>query len=222
MSVEPADRPGVDDSDVAVRIARLAHKAGIALDRRQLEQLTIYLNVLQRWNRAINLTSLDVEALPDGALERLVFEPLLAASALTEPRGKWYDLGSGGGSPALPMKVAVPAVPLTMVESRSRKVAFLREAIRLMGLSQVDVVGLRIDRLAGQVAAQVASAVTIRAVRVDQDVVRTIRHLLSPSGQVVLFGVTAELLLAEGFRQIRTVNGVTILRRGVPRGTIRG
>ena len=44
------------------------------------------------------------------------------------------DVGSGGGSPAIPLKLAVPRLSLTMVEAKARKSAFLREAIRHLGL----------------------------------------------------------------------------------------
>ena len=43
------------------------------------------------------------------------------------------DIGSGGGSPAIPFKLAVPRLGLTMVEAKARKSAFLREAVRQLG-----------------------------------------------------------------------------------------
>lgn len=220
MSVEPADRAGSEPPDIAARIARMADRAGVSLDVRQLEQLSTYLNLLRRWNATINLTSLDLERLPPTALERLILEPLIAATLITTCDGVWYDFGSGGGSPALPLKVVLPCLPLTMVESRGRKVAFLRETVRQMGLSEAEVRSNRIDDLRTDVAEKSVQLITMRAVRIDSEVVRAVRHLLTSAGEVVLFGAGVEDMQRNGFMRVRTANGVTLLRSDVPRGTV--
>lgn len=222
MSVERANRAAFSDPGLAARIARLAESAGIVLDRHQLEQLAAYLNLLRRWNTTINLTSLDLENLPLSTVERLLLEPLTAATLIATTEGHWYDLGSGGGSPALPIKVARPDLALTMVESRGRKVAFLREAVRQMGLSDTEVCSTRIDELHTRPTKGIVQLITMRAVRIDADVVRAIRHMLSPSGEVVLFGADAAKLCAAGFTPIRSRNGITLLRSDVSRGTVAG
>lgn len=222
MLVEPTDPSPADGPDLSRRLARLGERAGVALGRRELEQLAIYLRTLKRWNHAINLTSLDLDALPDSALSRLVFEPLQAAAALGINHGTWYDFGSGSGSPALPLKLAVSGLSLTMVESRSRKVAFLRETVRLMELCDVDVWCGRVDELAGCRTPTTVDLITMRAIRVDAAVLRAIRHLLAPSGRVIAFGTAADHLCREGFTPTRIVDSVTILRRSVPRGTVAG
>ena len=51
----------------------------------------------------------------------------------------WFDIGSGGGSPAIPLKLARPTLPLPMVESKTRKAVFLREAVRALGLARREV-----------------------------------------------------------------------------------
>ncbi len=57
------------------------------------------------------------------------------------------DVGSGGGSPAIPLKLAVPRLRLTMVEAKARKSAFLREAVRHLGLEQRSVETARYEEL---------------------------------------------------------------------------
>lgn len=222
MSVERADRTASSNSDLTARIARLADGAGVVLDSRQLGQLVTYLDLLRHWNATINLTSLDLEDLPFATLERLILEPLVAATLVTTDRGPWYDLGTGGGSPALPIKVALPSLALTMVESRGRKVAFLREAVRHMGLSEAEVCAARIDELKDQLAKESVELFTIRAVRVDPNIVGTIQYLLAPSGEVVLFGRGVEDLRAARFTMVRSKGFVSLLRPDVPRGTIVG
>lgn len=219
MSVEPVDRTGSDLLDIAARIARMADRVGVSLDVRQLEQLSTYLNLLRRWNGTINLTSLDLDWLPPTALKRLILEPLIAATLITTRDGVWYDFGSGGGSPALPLKVALPGLPLTMVESRGRKVAFLRETVRQMGLPDAEVRSTRIEDLRIGVAEKSVHLITMRAVRIDSEVVRALRHLLTSAGEVVLFGAGVEELQINGFMPVHSADGVTLLRSDVPRGT---
>jgi 16S rRNA (guanine527-N7)-methyltransferase len=210
---------------LAVRIAQLAERAGIALARLQIDQLVSYLKLLRRWNAAMNLTALDVENLPAAALERLILEPLIAATLITTRAGAWFDLGSGGGSPALPLKVALPGLALTMIESRGRKAAFLRETVREMGLAGAEVLSVRIEALSRQVVEKSVQLVTMRGIRVDASVAGALRHLLAPLGEVVLFGTGVDELRAIGLTPARTANDVTLLRSSaldVPRGTSAG
>jgi len=87
--------------------------------------------------------------------------------------------GSGGGSPAIPFKLYKPAKLLVLVESKSRKAAFLREVARELHLAEVEVEVIRIEsiastyRLAGR-----ADRVTIRAVRLSEALFQTVRSLL--------------------------------------------
>ena len=73
------------------------------------DSLDAYYRLLARWNRTINLTALSLDPLADEALDRLFIEPLAAAPYIREaldvtPLSVWFDLGSGGGSPAIPLK----------------------------------------------------------------------------------------------------------------------
>jgi 16S rRNA (guanine527-N7)-methyltransferase len=96
-------------------------------------RLVTYFDLLFRWNQKINLTSLTNI---DEAIDRLLLEPVAAARELAHSPSI-IDLGSGGGSPAIPLALALSAPRLVMVESRSRKAAFLREAVRELGMNAV-------------------------------------------------------------------------------------
>ena len=115
-------------SDFHDRLTLRAWDAGLELTAEQSEQLETYYRLLVRWNQRINLTSLSLNPLTDEAMDRLLLEPLGTARFVRSERPVWFDLGSGGGSPAIPLKLARPASQLIMVESRARKAAFLREA----------------------------------------------------------------------------------------------
>jgi 16S rRNA (guanine527-N7)-methyltransferase len=157
----------------------------------EIGQIETYYRLLTRWNRTINLTALRLDAIADGTIDRLLIEPLAAARSVQDSPGRWIDLGSGGGSPAIPLKIVRPQLMLTMVEARERKAAFLREAARGLGLSGVDVLNERFEALPNHRPdfAGLYALVTVRAVRVDMSLVSLCRWLLAPGGRLFLFGV---------------------------------
>jgi len=100
----------------------------------ELDQVEAYFQLLVKWNRTINLTALPLEPVTDAALDRLFVGPLLSARLVPTSPHLWFDFGSGGGIPAVPMKILRPQATLTLIESRQRKAAFLREVVRELGL----------------------------------------------------------------------------------------
>jgi len=173
----------VDLRDIAEVLADRAAHAGIAVPEALTAQLTVYYQVLSHWNRKINLTSLSD---PDEAVDRLLLEPLAAAAHLPHDVDL-IDLGSGGGSPAVPLALAVHAPRLVMVESRVRKAAFLREVLREVGLHGV-VEARRFEDVAADAAYRAQfSLMSVRAVRLDSAAFSTIAELLQPHGCAALF-----------------------------------
>jgi 16S rRNA (guanine527-N7)-methyltransferase len=147
--------------------------------------LTAYYELLSRWNRKINLTGL-TEA--DEAIDRLLLEPLVAARYLPSASAQLMDIGSGGGSPAIPLKLATPGLSLTMVEVKARKSAFLREAIRQLELASTHVENARYEELLTRPELHDRhDAVSIRAVRVDPRALVTLQTFLRPRGTILLF-----------------------------------
>jgi 16S rRNA (guanine527-N7)-methyltransferase len=151
-----------------------------------LPPLERYYQLLARWNRRINLTSLELDEYPPATLDRLILEAVAAASAVASERGPWFDIGSGGGSPAIPLRLLHP-IPLTMVEPKGRKVAFLREAIRTLELGRVEVLPRLVQDL-GEEYREAADLVTVRAVRIDEPVLVGLKSLLRPAGRLLIFG----------------------------------
>jgi 16S rRNA (guanine527-N7)-methyltransferase len=183
------------------RLARRARRAKAPLTLAMLEPLEAYFRLLAKWNAKINLTSLPLDAPTDETFDRLLVEPLAAAPHLM--RGQmgartgvrppsdpivWLDLGSGGGSPAIPLLIARPTLKLTMIESKTRKAAFLREAIRVVGLSGATVMNERFEDVARSAEyASSADLLTVRAVNADAALFETAGRLLKDTGHVCLF-----------------------------------
>jgi len=170
-------------SDLGQRLAERAADEGLTVAEDLCERLVVYFELLQHWNRKINLTSL---ADSDEAIDRLLLEPVAAARVLAH-QARVADLGSGGGSPAIPLALALSTTGLLMVESRLRKCAFLREAAREVGLratvecARFEDVAVRADYMAG------FDLVSLRAIRHDEAALASAVALLRGGGVVALF-----------------------------------
>lgn len=175
--------------DFQRRLEQRTDAFGLGLTPSQLAGLERYYELLSRWSRKINLTALPLRGNPDRTLDRLFIEPLMAAASVEDVPHCWFDLGSGSGSPAIPLKIVRPHVRLTMVESRTRKAAFLREVIRALELKDADVRIARIEALPEEGGLRgKLDLITVRAVRIDEVLLACSAALLRPSGRLFLFG----------------------------------
>jgi 16S rRNA (guanine527-N7)-methyltransferase len=180
------------------RLLKRVKKAGLSVDPRLAEALAAYYFLLETWNRKVNLTAFVLADAPDEAIDRLLIEPLAAAKQIHGGHGHAHvnigarprvlDIGSGGGSPAIPLKLAIPGMTLRMVESKTRKSAFLREAVRQLGLADVEVDTARAEELLTKPDLHESEdVVTIRAVRVEHALVVKLQAFLRTGGRILLF-----------------------------------
>ena len=198
------------------RLARRARRAKAPVTIAMLDPLEAYYRLLMRWNAKINLTALPLDPPTDETFDRLLVEPLAAAPHLGRSSGgrpvsnpqDWFDLGSGGGSPAIPLLVALPPLRLTMIEAKERKATFLREALRVVGLaSRGSVVNERFEEAAeSDNFAHSADLITVRAVRTDAQLFATASQLLKARGRLFLFRPPHDAMPdPPGFTHISTV-----------------
>ena len=158
-------------------------EAGLTVNPELKSRLLTYYELLAKWNQKINLTALSE---PAAAIDRLLIEPLSAASDLPSA-APMADLGSGGGSPAIPLALALGAPWILMVESRSRKAAFLREAAREVNLNAV-VEAVRFEELAVTRRHDgTAGLVTMRAITPDNAALSLARQLSRKNAVVAVF-----------------------------------
>lgn len=184
--------------ELRVRLERRARRGGVSVPPELAIRLVAYLELLARWNHKINLTSLPLVEPTDETFDRLLIEPLIAARYLPAPNCSVIDVGSGGGSPAIPLKLAMPAISLRMVESKTRKAAFLREAVRHLALENVVVETARSEELLAQPGLHEHHDVaTLRAVRLETRTLMTVHAFLRFGGYAFLFrGPGTDLLPA--------------------------
>jgi len=157
-----------------------------------------------KWNRGSNLTGLPLSEFLGPSIDRLLIEPLIAVSTLHRLPSVWIDLGSGGGSPAIPMRMALDGPTLTMVESRWRKSAFLREAIRALPLVNSSVFHGRVEDMPEQWNGA-ADLVTVRALKFDGRVADRALSVLKEGGTLALFGTKSLPERSAGVRHATSV-----------------
>jgi 16S rRNA (guanine527-N7)-methyltransferase len=171
------------------RLRRRARSAGISLEATLTESLEIYYQLLTKWNAKINLTAFRLT--PEGqddAIDRLLIEPVVAARYVPENVRTMLDAGSGGGSPAIPLKLASSNLALRMVEVKTRKAVFLREAVRALALRDAEVETSRFEELLTRAELHEAvDIVSIRAVRIETRTLNTLQAFLRPGGKLLLF-----------------------------------
>ncbi len=179
----------------------LGEANGQRLTTNDLDRISTYVDLLLRWNARINLTAIRNQ---EEVVTRHFGESFFAASHLfplcssvppvvkasdvandqrpaTNARLTVADLGSGAGFPGLPLKLWAPAISLTLIESNHKKAAFLREVVRALTLTDVNIKNTR--------AEQVTSCfdlVTLRAVERFANVLPVATSLVAPGGRLAL------------------------------------
>jgi 16S rRNA (guanine527-N7)-methyltransferase len=167
-----------------------------------LNQISTYIDLLLRWNARINLTAVRT---PQEVVTRHFGESLFAARQLlagpapskemppSSTASLAVDLGSGAGFPGLPLKIWSPDTKVTLIESNHKKVAFLRETIRALILTNIDVFPGRAEDF----PPVSATLVTLRAVERFDHILLTAATLVAPQGRLALLIGQSQLARAQ-------------------------
>jgi 16S rRNA (guanine527-N7)-methyltransferase len=119
-------------------------RLGIGVSRETRERLALYLETLKHWQRTINLVAASTLADP---WRRHLLDSAQILPLLPEGVPRLADLGSGAGLPGLVLAIHRPDIAVILIEADQRKSAFLREAARRAGLSNVRILTGRIEKL---------------------------------------------------------------------------
>ena len=189
----------------------------IELSDSLVDQVSTYLDLLVRWNARVSLTAI---RRPEEMIERHFGESLFTAGHLATrlTRGaELLDYGAGPGFPGLPIQMALPSLRVTVAESQAKKVAFLREVIRTLGLP-ADVWPRRVEEMP---SAQRFDALTLRAVEKMETAIEAGAQRVRDGGWIVaLVGDRLNLPAGEEFAIPRSERRRLVLWRNVPRGTL--
>lgn len=173
-----------DTTATAAEISRRLAAVGLPVTMAESEQLARFVELLLKWNRVYNLTGRGgvAEVLDRHLVESLALRALLAGERIA-------DVGSGGGLPGMPLAIVEPTRQFTLIESRAKRVRFLRHAAAELGLRNVDVAHSRAEHLPVE---RPFATVLARAVAPPVELLALCRHLTAP-GSLLLLLTAAEL-----------------------------
>ena len=149
---------------------------GIALSDHQTMQLLTYLDLLEKWNHAYNLTAVRSrsEMLNRHLIESLAISPFISGQ-------KVVDVGTGAGFPGMPLAIANPAVQYTLLDSNGKKSRFLWEVKRALMLTNVEIETVRVE---SWLPTKRFDAVVTRAFADLATTLVRVDHVLSDQGMV--------------------------------------
>ena len=164
------------------RLLLATQTLGLSVSPDQIEQLVAYVDLLEKWNRAYNLTAIrDRREMVDRHLiEGLSIAPFL-------PGDSRVDVGTGAGLPGIPLAIIEPSVHYVLLDSNGKKTRFLSEVKRALALSNIDVETTRVESWR---PGRHFDAVVTRAFADLGTTLERVDHLMGPQG--MLFAMKTE------------------------------
>ena len=148
------------------------------LSLKQKSALARYCDELARWNKKINLTGLQGAEM----VRRLVVEPAWIGSQL-KFTGTLADIGSGNGSPAIPLHVVSNVRETHLIEARAKRAAFLRHVVNCLELDGVTVHRNRLEDIGLEL--RNVDWVTLQGVALTPELLDSMKPISSPTTRVV-------------------------------------
>ena len=127
-------------------LAARAAEAGIPLTAEQIEQFSVYHEMLLDWNTRMNLTALT--APEDVAVKHIIDSLTAYDAALFDGARTLIDVGTGAGLPGIPLAVYAPHLTVTLLDALNKRVRFLTEVTASMGLQNVRCIHARAEEAA--------------------------------------------------------------------------
>ena len=159
------------------QLTTLLAQTDIALTQKQQQQLVRYVELLDKWNKAYNLTSV---RLPQEMMVKHIMDSLVVAPHLT---GHHYiDVGTGPGLPGIVLAIALPETQFVLLDSLGKRVRFLMHVKHELGLDNVTPVQSRVEEYQPSVK---LDGVLRRAFASLQDMIDWCSHLIDHSGKFI-------------------------------------
>jgi 16S rRNA (guanine527-N7)-methyltransferase len=181
----PAAAPTVSSAEISRRLAAI----GLPVTDEQSVALARFVELLLRWNRVYNLTGIRgaEEILDRHLVESFALRPLLRGERVA-------DVGTGGGLPGVPLAIVERGRRFTLIESRAKRVRFLRHVVAELDLGNTEVAHGRAEHL---LVTRPFDTVLARAVAPPAELLSICRHLTAPGSTLLLLTAAH---LQEAFR----------------------
>nr|WP_218142691.1 16S rRNA (guanine(527)-N(7))-methyltransferase RsmG [Formivibrio citricus] len=149
---------------------------GLALDAGQQEKLLAYVALLAKWNKVYSLTAIRE---PERMVSHHLLDSLAPLPVFEGDDLHILDVGSGFGTPGIPLAIARPDWQVTLLDSNHKKTTFLRQAVLELKLDNVRVVTERVEHYRPETPFHI---ITSRAFADLSEFVKLTRHLLAEDG----------------------------------------
>ena len=176
----PPAESAVSNAELSRRLSAI----GLPLAAKQAAALAAFVELLLKWNKVYNLTGVRGadEVVDRHFVESFALRPLLKGTHVA-------DVGSGGGLPGVPLAIVEPERRFTLIESRAKRVRFLRHVVAELELANTEVAHGRAEDLP---VTRPFDTVLARAVAPPAELLSICRHLTAP-GSILLLLTAAHL-----------------------------
>lgn len=193
-----------DISALRNMLANGVQELDLDLSGAQIDKMIAYLALLSKWNSVYNLTAIRD---PKEMVKQHLLDSLSAAPAFKDAKNI-LDVGAGGGLPGMMLAIAYPDTRISMIDTVSKKTAFLTQAKTELGLSNVTVYTGRVESL--QVKEKF-DVITSRAFSELCNFINWSGHLLADGGQFIAMKGIAPAQEIERLPEGWVVTGVQAL-----------
>jgi len=124
------------------------HQQGQIIDSAQQHKLIQFVELLNKWNKVYNLTSVrkPQQMINLHLLDSLVMLPFFTQPDSGSPVKRVLDVGTGGGIPGIPLAICLPDIDFVLMDARGKKIRFIQAAIAQLGLKNVTAVHSRVEK----------------------------------------------------------------------------
>jgi len=160
------------------KLTKLLSKTELILSDEQIDKLVRYVELLDKWNKAYNLTSVrePEQMVIKHILDSLVVSPHL--QHVSQVGENFIDVGTGPGLPGIPLAIANPELNFTLLDSLGKRIRFITQVKHELKLDNVTPLQSRVEAHQGQYAGVIS-----RAFASMTDMVNWSHHLLAEQGR---------------------------------------
>lgn len=144
------------------------------LDDQQIEKLLDYLDLLNRWNKSINLTAVSdpLEQIRRHLLDSFSIQPYIKRSPI-------LDVGTGAGLPGIPLAIALPNSQWHLLDNSTKRISFLRTVITQLKIENVELINSKVEEYK---TGELYPTIVCRAFASLKEITHNAQHLMADDG----------------------------------------